>query len=173
MRNMMASARSARPVAWLKKHWVKVVIAIVVIYVIYWLFFKDDMENLTSNEIADLKTAMDDAKEAWDDAIQAQADVEAGTLADPKCTDSAVTPSSTRGCPAFTSVKKSAYERAAAAYAPYAPKKKKRVPSFRSKVRGFFGGIGKSFKKSTQKTKKTFDNAFDPGSIEQGIGMRW
>jgi hypothetical protein len=179
---MMASARSVKPIAWLKKHWLKVVIAIVVIYVIYWLFFKDGMENFTDADIAALQKTMDDAKKKWDDAKSDQAKLES-TL---NCTGmgaGAVEAIKTPGCPKYTSAMEILYNTAKKAYddavatmpttTTTSKKKKKRAPSFRSKVTGFFSGIGKSFKKSTQKTKKTFENTFDSGSMEKGIGMRW
>ena len=140
MRTMAAKLVSSKPISWIKKHWMKVVIAIIVIYAIYWLFIEDpDVEHLTSVEVSALKKAMDDAKIAWDAAVKAEADVKAGTLADPKCSSPAVTPSSTLGCSAYTSAKKAAYDTAKAAYDPYAPKEKsKKKKSLKSRIRGWF-----------------------------------
>ncbi len=183
MRKIASKLGSSKPVVWLKKHWLKVVIAIVVVYAIYWLFFQDmDLEHATSATPAatptldDLKKAMDDAKAAWDAALAAEKTYTGD------CNSIAVTPSTTSGCPAYTNGKKIKYDEAKKAYEDALPKKKKskKVPSFRSRTRSFFSGIGKSFKRSTDKTKRQFKKAgdsiestFSAGSIEQGVGMRW
>jgi hypothetical protein len=132
MRNM-----AMKPVSWVKKHWVKTLVAIMVIYAIYWLFIKkNDNEHMTRDEITDLKKTMDAAKADWDDAKKAENDVKDGTLTDPKCSSNN-SPSITRGCIQYTLSKKSAYDAAKTAYDPYAPKKSKK--SLKSKIRKFFG----------------------------------
>lgn len=156
MRNMASKLGSMKPVAWLKKHWLKVVIAIVVVYAIYWFFFQDmDLEHATgaTPTLEDLEKAMDDAKAAWDAAAEAEKTYKGN------CNSVAVTPSTTPGCPAYTSAKQIEYDTAKKAYDDASPpkkKKSKKASSFRSKVNSFFGGIGKSFKRSTDKTKKKF-----------------
>ena len=181
MRNMVTKLGSSKPVTWVKKHWIKIAVAIVVIYAIYWLFIEeDDMEHLTTADIAALKKAMDDAKADWDAAVKAEADIKNGTIPDPQCTSMSVTPSTTLGCPQYTGIKMGAYNLAKAAYDPYDPNKKStkksKKSSFGSKMNRFFSGIGKSFKRSTKKTKKSLNKVnktFDSGSIEKGIGMKW
>ena len=129
-----------RPVSWVKKHWVKVVVAIVVIYAIYWLFIEeDDMEHLTSTEVAALKKAMDDAKIAYDDALKAKDEVNAGTLVITPACSVRTSPNTVRGCDQYTNAMKIAYDTAKAAYDPYAPKEKsKKKKSLKSRVRGWF-----------------------------------
>ncbi len=146
MRNMMASARSSRPVAWLKKHWLKVVIAIVVIYVIYWLFIQDDMENFSKNELNQFKQLLDDSKDLYDRAKKAEDDVNAGTMTAPNCNNSTnpYQSSTTLGCSDYTDATYIAYELAKGIYDEAKKEykksqKKKKKRSLNSRIRRFFG----------------------------------
>ncbi len=157
MRNMVA-----KPASWIKKHWVKVLVAIIVIYAIYWFFFADDMEGYTvtrvhsASEIQQLKNDYEDAKDAYDQSVREYNDVLATTYQDrdgnsstkSKCSTAASgfseggsAAASTPGCRAYMLEKKALMDAAWSEYAPYAPKKRKRR-SLKSRIRRFFGMRG-------------------------------
>lgn len=155
MRNMVA-----KPASWIKKHWVKIVVAIVVIYAIYW-FFGDDMEGYTvtrvhnASEIQQLKNDYEDAKDVYDQAVREYNDVLKNTYQDREgnsstssyCSTAAspvspgVAAASNPGCKAYMLEKKARMDAAYSEYKPYMKKQKKRR-SLNSRVRRFFGMRG-------------------------------
>ena len=155
------SNMAMKPVSWVKKHWVKVVVAIVVIYAIYWLFIQEDVEGYTTvnvlntYEIQQLKNKYEDAKATYESSLRAYNDPLAATYVDhdgnsPTSTCSKTVPITSNGsdwkydnvigCGGHLAAKKALMETALKAYEPYAPKQKRSKKARRaSRVRRFFG----------------------------------
>ena len=150
-----------KPVSWVKKHWVKVVVAIIVIYAIYWLFFDEvDVEGYTTDnvyskdEINKMKNDYLAVKEAYDAAVRDYNDTTKATYimrdgvksdgtalvaADLCYKNTTTTPVSggyvtQSGCKGFMDNAKATMDAKWKIYAPYAPKKK----SSKKKKRRFF-----------------------------------
>ena len=155
-----------KPVSWVKKHWVKVLVAIVVIYAIYYFFIEeDDMEGYTtenvysSYEIQKMKNAYENAKDVYEASLRAYNDPLATTYIDRDGNSTSSTCSKTvksdgnstsdvslskyttaSGCGGHLAAMKTAMETAWTAYEPYAPKQKRSKKARRaSRVRRFFG----------------------------------
>lgn len=154
----------AKPASWIKKHWVKVLVAIIVVYVIYWLFFADDMEGYTTtrvhtaDEIKQLKNDYEDAKDEYEKSVREYNDVLATTYQNRNgvvdstgaatCSKDSETSTdknkkyfTTLGCKGYMLEKKALMDAALAEYKPYMKKQRKRR-SLNSRVRRFFGMRG-------------------------------
>ncbi len=154
-----------KPAGWIKKHWVKIVVAIIVIGVLYWLFGSDVMEGAvgtatpqTSAQIATKKDEYDAAVTAYKSALADYNNQSKPTYLDrdgtnvsganncSKTSNSAPDGSGTKydevsGCKGFLDAKTTTMQEKWTEYAPYAPadKKKKKKRSLNSRIRRFFG----------------------------------
>ena len=143
MRNMVTKLGSSKPVSWIKKHWVKIVVAIVVIYAIYWLFIEDpDTEHFKQRDLKKVKEMRDESKRIYDEAQKAEDDAINGII-QPNCDNSTniFRSSTTPGCSDYTTMARLSYELMNALYEEakkeYKKSQKKKSPSRR--IRRFFG----------------------------------
>ena len=159
-------ARSLKPVGWIKKHWVKIVVAIIVIGVLYWLFGSDVMEGATGSvtpktagQIEELRIAYLTAENKYKMSLADYNDTSKKTYVDrdgtsisgsDNCSKTAVITGGgstdykydkASGCKGHLDAAKKAMDDAWTAYAPYEPvdKKKKKKRSLNSRIRRFFG----------------------------------